>query len=195
MRRRFRHQHGNVAADGGKHGQRFERFGRNAAGQHLLKIQFRQKNGVAQIVAFLQDGRKLAHFAQGQFAELNGGGLKEKGLAVLAARPCHPAQAELFEKFLQRAFQIVDIELGVAFRAGPKGGGSAAGQGEGEAAFLLEFAARPKERRGRFQRAPRPGFGGRCCGAGHPKARATNWGAARSCRCSTGNVGRRSGRG
>ena len=59
VRRRFRHEHRHVAADGGNCGSGLNDFAGFRRASNLIQIQFRQKNRVAQIV-FLRERRRQA---------------------------------------------------------------------------------------------------------------------------------------
>ena len=133
MCRSLRHQHRHVAADRGKLRQRLERFRRIAPREQLVQIQFREENRIAQIVFFCQGRQQLAEFTQRELSTKgDGGGLKEE-LRTFSTAKGHAANTEVFQKFFQHAFQVKDIQFGVAFIAAPKGQRTLPGQGDGNA--------------------------------------------------------------
>jgi len=120
MRSGLRHEHGNIAPNRRKRGQRAKGFLLPASREDEVKIQFRHQHGIAQIIAFRQGRQKLAQFAQSLLAELDGSRFEEERGALSSANIVQSAQAELFEEFLKQTFQIMHVEAGVAGLACPE---------------------------------------------------------------------------
>ena len=120
--------------------------------EQQIQIEFREKHRVAQIVFLGERRQQLAEFAQRQFAaERHGGGFQKQRRAFRALAERHAAQAELLQKFLDEAFQIVGVKLRVAFVAAPEIQRALAGDGDGDVAVFLRLAVRVREHAADFK--------------------------------------------
>src|SRR6266571_8148799 len=111
----FGYQHGDVAANGWKRRQRLKRLGGVPASQQHIQVEFCQQHRVAQVIPLGQRRKQLTELTHLEFTELNGRGFHEERFAIRSARERHAAQAELVEKLLEKTFQIVNVELRLAF--------------------------------------------------------------------------------
>src|SRR6266566_5255312 len=116
----FGYQHGDIAANGRKRRERPKRLSSIPASQEHVQVEFRQQHRVAQVVPLGQRRKQLTELTQLEFTEPNGGGFHQERRAVRSARVRHAAQAELVEKLLEKTFQIVNVELRLAFRTAPE---------------------------------------------------------------------------
>src|SRR5256885_15094982 len=97
-----------------------ERFVAFSPGEEHVKVDLCQQNCVPQVVAFGEGRQKLAKFTQGLFAELHLGRFQIERSALSPADITHAPNTELFEEFIEEAFQIVDIKFGLALLTHPE---------------------------------------------------------------------------
>src|SRR5437667_7562494 len=116
----FVYQHGDVVANGWKRLQRLKRLCGVPASEQHVQVEFRQQHRVAQVIPLGLRRKQLTKLTHLEFAELNGRGFHQERRAIRSARVRHAAQAELVEKLLEKAFQIVNVELRLAFRTAPE---------------------------------------------------------------------------
>ena len=114
-------------------GQGLEGLAGASARQELVKIQFGEQDGIAEVVLPGDGGLQLSELTQRHFStEGDRGGLEENrgwfGMPKIGDTP----EAEVFEKFLEQALEIMMVEPCRAVVAGPEIGLTRSGEGDGD---------------------------------------------------------------